>query len=252
MSGIISAAFNVNSPVLYVLAAVTIAYVVALAVFFLIRAVKRGLALGMDKAVFIRTARRAAVFSIAPAISIFIGVAALVPKIGVPLPWLRLSVIGTLIYETAAAKAGADALGTGVWDSIKVSTVTPVQYVQVALIMAIGCLVPLILMTCLTKKYSSGMLKLEGKDKKWGPILTTAMFMGFVGCLFGAQFGAVVKEGLKGWIPIFVMLISAAVTMIFGVVQKLTKWNWIRDYALPVSMVVGMVCSVPIYNSIVG
>lgn len=49
----------------------------------------------------------------------------------------------------------------------------------------------------------------------------------------------------------FIILISAAVMLIFGAVQKLTKWRWINDYALPVSMIVGMVCSVPIYNAIV-
>lgn len=86
--------------------------------------------------------------------------------------------------------------------------------------------------------------------KKWGEILSTAMFMGVVSCFFATNFTKV-TSGLEGWIPVFIILISAAVMLIFGAVQKLTKWRWINDYALPVSMIVGMVCSVPIYNAIV-
>ena len=103
MKQILSSAFNANAAVLYVIAAVVILYVLAQSIFFLVRAVKQSKKIGMDKGVIRRTARRAAIFSIAPAISIFIGVAALAPKLGIPLPWLRLSVIGSLVYETSAA-----------------------------------------------------------------------------------------------------------------------------------------------------
>ena len=74
MKQILSSAFNANAAVLYVIAAVVILYVLAQSIFFLVRAVKQSKKIGMDKGVIRRTARRAAIFSIAPAISIFIGV----------------------------------------------------------------------------------------------------------------------------------------------------------------------------------
>ena len=89
-------AFDVNSPVLFVLVAVVIAFVLAQSVFFLVRAVKRAKAMGMDSGIIKRTIKKAAVFSVAPAISIFIGVITLSFSLGIPLPWLRLSVIGSL------------------------------------------------------------------------------------------------------------------------------------------------------------
>ena len=73
MKQILSSAFNANAAVLYVIAAVVILYVLAQSIFFLVRAVKQSKKIGMDKGVIRRTARRAAIFSIAPAISIFIG-----------------------------------------------------------------------------------------------------------------------------------------------------------------------------------
>ena len=56
--------FNVNSPVLFVIAGVIIAAVLAQSVYFLIKAWKRGLAIGMEKAKLKRIARTAAVFTI--------------------------------------------------------------------------------------------------------------------------------------------------------------------------------------------
>lgn len=246
----LSLSFGTNVAILYVIAGLVILYVLSQAIFFLVRAVKQSKKIGMDKAVLKRTARRAAIFSIAPAVSIFIGVAALAPKLGIPLPWLRLSVIGSLVYETGAAQIGAEAMQEGLWNSISSSTITAEQYVTIAMIMSIGCLLPLVLVAFFTKKYSTGMLKMEKKDKKWGEILSTSIFMGVVSCFFATNFTKV-TTGLQGWIPVFVILISATVMVIFGITQKLTKWRWINDYALPVSMIVGMVCSVPIYNAIV-
>ena len=169
MKQILSSAFNSNAAVLYVIAAVVILYVLAQSIFFLVRAVKQSKKIGMDKGVIRRTARRAAIFSIAPAISIFIGVTALAPKLGIPLPWLRLSVIGSLVYETSAAEIGAKSMNLP-WDSFSASTITAEQFVTIAMIMSIGCLLPLILVAFFTKKYSSGMLKMEKKDKKWMPL----------------------------------------------------------------------------------
>ena len=40
-----------------------------------------------------------AVFTIAPAVAILLGVITLSKALGLPLPWLRLSVVGALTYD---------------------------------------------------------------------------------------------------------------------------------------------------------
>ena len=95
--------FYTNHPILFVLAGVIIAAVLAQSVFFLIKAWKRGTELGMDKKKLRKIATTAAVFTIAPAVAIVISVLALSKKLGLALPWLRLSVVGSLSYETVAA-----------------------------------------------------------------------------------------------------------------------------------------------------
>lgn len=54
---------------------------------------------------------------------------------------------------------------------------------------------------------------------------------------------------------VFVMLASALLMMICGLIRKLFKAKWIEDYALPISLLGGMALSIPItalVQSIVG
>ena len=61
--------------------------------------------LNMDPKVLKKTIINSAVFTILPSISILIGVVTLSGILGIPLPWIRLSVIGALHYEGLAVKA---------------------------------------------------------------------------------------------------------------------------------------------------
>ena len=125
--------FDVNSPWLFVIVAAIIAFVLAQSVFFLVRAIKRAKEKGMDKKVISGTIKKAALFTIAPAISIFIGVITLSFSLGLPLPWLRLSVIGSLTYETTAADAALKAIGSSLGEAVNAE-----QFVTVATVMMLG------------------------------------------------------------------------------------------------------------------
>ena len=90
--------FHVNDPILFVLAGVVILAVLAQSVYFLVKAWRRAAVIGMDMGKLRRIARTAAVFTVAPAVAIVISVITLAKDLGVPLPWLRLSVVGSMSY----------------------------------------------------------------------------------------------------------------------------------------------------------
>ena len=103
--------FRVNHPVLFLLAGILVAAVLGQSVFFLVKAIRRSKAIGMDQTKIKKTIRTAAIFTIAPAVAIVISVIALSKSLGLPLPWLRLSVVGSLSYETIAAENAVSAMG---------------------------------------------------------------------------------------------------------------------------------------------
>ena len=237
--------FNVNSPILFVLAGIVIAAVLAQSVFFLVKAWRRGKEIGMDKDRLKHIAVTAAVFTIAPAISIVIGVIALSKGLGIPLPWLRLSVIGSLSYETVAANNALSGMGL----SLGSAALTAKQYVTVAIVMTVSILVGIWLVPVVAKKVLGGMESLEKRDRKWAEIFINAMFIGMIAAFLGFIFcdvSDVFKGSTAGLIPVCVMIVSALVMCLAGVAVKKLKYRWISDYALPVSLVIGMLSAIPI------
>ncbi len=239
--------FNVNHPILYLLVGIVIAVVLAQSVFFLVRAVRRAKELGIESSVIKKTISSSAVFTIAPAIAILVGVVALSKTLGVAMPWLRLSVIGSLTYETVAAGNALEALGQNT-----ATTVTdPSPYVTIAWVMTLGIAIGLILVPFLTKSVQSGVAKIGMKDKKWGEIFNNAMFLGMISAFLGYVFCDVtyVFEGfLQGLTPVCVMVVSAVVMAIIGIIATKFKIRWLTDYALPISLIVGMASAILFTN----
>ena len=90
------------------------------------------------------------------------------------------------------------------------------------------------------KKIQGGMIKIKNKDSKWGDMFLTSMFLGMISAFLGMVF-ADVRSGLAGWIPIFVLLVSAAIMAVCGLLIKKCKMQWLETYALAISMVGAMV-----------
>ena len=241
--------FSINHPLLFVMAGILIAVVLSQSVYFLLKAMRRSKELGMDQTKIRKTIKTAAIFTIAPAVAIVISVMTLSKKLGLPLPWLRLSVVGSLSYEAIAASNAVSAMGLELG---KISNLTAQQFVNITLVMTISILVGIWLVPVIGKKLLGGMTKLEAKDKKWAEIFQNAMFigmiaafLGFVFCDFSMLWNPV--EGLaptSGLIPVCVMGVSALVMVCLGLAMR--KWKWLGDYALPISLVLGMASAIPI------
>lgn len=238
--------FHVNSTFLYVLAVCVILFVLAQSVFFLVRAYRRGKELGMSSQKLRKIIVSTSVFTVAPALSILIGIITLSKFLGIPLPWIRMSVIGALTYELPAATSTANALGISLAETIT----DPTVFSAIAWVMTLGIIPSIILPPVLMKKIQGGVIKMKNKDDKWGDLFMTSMFLGMISAFLGMVF-ADVRSGIEGWIPIFVLLVSAALMLVCGLFIKVFKMKWLETYSLAISMVGAMVFAVliaPLFN----
>jgi len=239
--------FSVNSPILYIMVGVLIAAVLAQSVYFLVRAWRRAVELGISKTVLKKTVSSSAVFTIAPAVAILVGVVSLSQSLGVALPWLRLSIIGSLTYETVAAGTALEELGLG----LETQLTNASDYVTVLWVMTFGILIGLVIVPLLTKKIQGGMVKLGNMDKKWSEILNNAMFLGMISAFLGYVFCDVslaFKGDTSGLIPVCVMAVSGVIMALCGGLSIRLKARWLTDYALPISLISGMAAAIPITN----
>jgi len=227
--------FNPNSGFLYLIAIIVIVFVIAQSIFFLVRAYRRGVAIGMGKKKLNKIIISTTIFTIAPAISILLGVFTLSKFLGIPLPWIRLSVIGAITYELPAATSTANALGV----SLSKTITDPATYSAIAWVMTLGIMPSIILPPILMKRIQGGMLKLKTKDSKWSEIVMAAMFLGMISAFLGMVF-ADVRKGLIGFIPLFVLLTSALIMSVCGILIKKCNMKWLETYALSFSMIGAM------------
>lgn len=239
-------AFDSNSVFLFVMAGIIILFVVSQSIFFLVKAWKRAKELGIDNKTLTRVVKGSAVFTVAPAISIILGIITLSKFLGLPLPWLRLSVLGALTYELPAATTTANSLGV----SISTGITDPRVYSTIVWVMTLGIMSGLLIITLFLKRIQGGIDSIQKKDRKWGEIFNTSIFMGMISAFLGMIF-ADITIGIAGWIPVFIMIISSIIMIICGYFIKVHNIKWLEDYALSISMLLSMALSIPITNIII-
>ena len=265
--------FSVNHPVLFLIAGLLIAVVLGQSIYFLVRALRQSKKLGMAQTKIKKTIRTAAIFTIAPAVAIVISIITLSKKLGLALPWLRLSVVGSMSYETVAANNALSAMGQSLGSN---AALTAQQFLNVLLVMTISIMMGIWLVPVLGKKLQSGMTKLGNRDAKWADTFSNSLFIGMISAFLGfvfcdvsrlwlsdanGQFEATVTEILdngekvkntvyysstSGLIPVCVMGVSAVVMVICGLLMKHPKLKWLSEYALPISLILGMASAIPI------
>ncbi len=261
--------FQVNHPVLFVIAGLLVAVVLGQSIFFLLKALKRSKELGMDQKKIGKTIKTAAVFTVAPAVAIVISVITLSKKLGLPLPWLRLSVVGSMSYETIAASNALEAMGQSLGST---EALTAQQYVNVLLVMTISIMMGIWLVPVIGKKLQNGMASMSNRDAKWADIFQSSLFIGMIAAFLGFVFcdvsrlwdpsarfitETVVENGVEvekqipvsatsGLVPVCVMVVSALVMVVCGLAMRKPKLKWLSEYALPISLLVGMAVAIPL------
>lgn len=251
----------VNSWWMYLLGAIIVLFVLGISIFFIIKAFKDAKQLNMDKGMLKKVIFNSAIFTILPSIAILIGIVALSGQIGIPLPWIRLSVIGALQYEGTAVNAVLN--GAVLADN---ST-----FVTIALVMTIGIIAgPIFCLigfefydkkvlskarnasvevdeTINDEKYDDDQPENIKPKKDLGSFLFSAVFIAMVSAfmaddikvLLYPKTGTVVYQPTP-YVPTIVILVTVLSMWIFDILEKKFKQKWLASFSLGFSMLIGM------------
>ncbi len=238
---------QLSSPVLYLICGGIIAFVAVVCVIFAVRAWRAGKAIGMDTAVLRRVVTASASFSVLPALAILLGVIALSGSLGIPWPWLRLSVIGALHYETQVAQGAAEQVGI----TLSGSDMTASAFSTIALLMSLCIAGGMVLNLFLNKKYTVRLNRSdeEKSGSSFGNLAMTAMFIGLVSVYLGSYLGQWISgKGLFSFsgpvLPLLTALCSAAAMAVLTLISEKRNLKWMEDFSLALSMLIGMGCAV--------
>lgn len=219
-----------NSPLMAALCGITILIVVIQPVIFMIVAFRRGKELNMPKEEMTAAAKSSAVFSIIPTLPIIVSYLLLVPALGRYFPWLRLSVVGSAVYETMVANMAAEAFGL---ESITAGAIPVDVFVFILFVVTIGILGGNIFNVFFLKSYDKKVESLKAGNANMVPIITTAMFLGMYGTMAAPHITNFES------IPAISAIVVAGITALL--LNKLAhKHKKLKEFAFPFSMIVGM------------
>lgn len=238
---------QLNSLPMFLIVGVVVAFIAVLCVAFLVRSWRAGVAMGMDKAKLRRAITSSATFTLLPSVSILLGVIALSGSLGIPLPWIRLSVIGALHYEGNVADIAARAAGMS--GGLGSEALTAPVFLTIALVMTAGILAGCILCVfCLKaymKKVRGAAQKQKSGKKGFGDYMFTAMFVGLVSAYIGSYLGEWTSAG--NYMPLFVAAVSAAAMGLFEYLARKKGMTWLDNFSMAGSMLVGMAAAVALF-----
>ena len=229
-----------ESPFMYGLAAMVIVFVLAQSVFFLVKAWKQGKKLGLSSQTLRSTVTSSVLFSIAPAISVVATVITLAYSLGIILPWIRLSVIGNITYETTAAEAALNALGQSMRDPVE----EPQQLASIMWVMTVGCILPLILLPIFLKKIQGKIGHAAQTNAKLADVISAAAFIGLIAAFIARSIaGAGTKENPAdgaGTLSVLTLVFAIALMVILTKLCNRFKLKWLENFTMPLSMLGAM------------
>ncbi|MBQ6896349.1 MAG: DUF5058 family protein [Oscillospiraceae bacterium] len=236
---------QVNAASFYLIVAVVLAFITIMCFVFLVKCYKAGIKIGMDPAVLKKTITSSATFTLLPSISILLGVIALSGTLGVPLSWLRLSVIGSLQYELNVAEIAAQSVGlTG----LRLEELNVELFVTIALVMTVGILGGLFFTLFFLKKYLKKIRQNPKKEKSgkpgFGAHATTAMFVGLCGAYIGSYIGKAVPREGSDIMPLLVAIVAAIAMAVFEILIQKKGKAALENFSLAASMLIAMAAAV--------
>ncbi len=224
----------INSPLLLAMVVIGLVYITGFSVVYLMKARKRALEMGITKEEVNDIIKSSAIFSIVPSLSIVIGLVALATALGTVWAWWRLSVIGSLSFETQIASSLASVLGYANTTEM-VAMASGKQFGVVMILMSVGMLAGFCILIPFGKKLSTSVDKSKGGDG-WSSVLS--------GCFMLVLLAVYVPVLLIcDTMQALVMVTGLVVALILSVLAGKPGMAWLNNFIMAGSMIVGMLSS---------
>jgi hypothetical protein len=223
-----------NSSYFYLWGGIILLVILIQSILFICLAWKEGKRIGLSSKRMLKGLRAGMVSAIIPSIPIVIALIAMAGVLGVPFPWIRLSVIGSAPYELLSAGIGAESMGV---EKLGGTGYTQFVFANSVWVMTIGAMWSGLMVFFFLKKIKNQYQKIENKDPDWMKIITGAAFFGVV-CVFLA------RPITAGGLPLITVISGAVLMTVCALLIAALDIKWLKEFALPISMIGAMASAV--------
>jgi hypothetical protein len=171
--------------------------------------------------------------SIGPSLAVLAGMVSLLVAMGGPISWFRLSYIGSVAYELMAAGFGADAMGV----TLGGSDMNATAFACGVWVMTLGSTGWVLFTALATPKLDKFRYVLAGGRKAMLPIVSAGAMCGAFAYLSLDRVFRFDKQTLAA-------IVGFAIMAVFMIYNKNRQKQWIKEWALTISMFIGMFATV--------
>lgn len=199
---------------------------------------KHALEIGLQPAQIKKGLTTGITVSIMPTLPVLLVLLSLMPLLGTPLPWLRLSIIGSAYYETYAASTALECVG----EVFEVNGYSAAGWIAAAWVMTVGGSACVLWSSLAIKPISMIYEKAEKFDLKL--VLTIGS-----GCLAGVMAYVSVTYGFSAMSTkgvVFCISFAVGALLVF-LHNKMPKAKWMSDYLMTISMIAAMIAACIIF-----
>ena len=224
----------ITSPFLLILVGIGLLYIVGFSLVYLKKACTRCRELGITKEEIQTVIKSSLVFSLVPSLSIVVGLFALISVLGVVWAWWRLSVIGSLSYESLIASSVSSAIGFSS-SAEMLESATGRQFGVVMILMSIGMLSGFLVLIPFGKKLSMSVNKTK-ESSTWKYVLSGTFML----CLFAVYIPVLL---FGDTIQALVMITGLVIALLLGGLSRKPGLKWLNEFVMAFSMIGGMISS---------
>ncbi|MEG1529592.1 MAG: DUF5058 family protein [Clostridia bacterium] len=245
---LLSAAFSLDSPIMYILYSVLLVFVVCECSYYMAKSIKRAKQIGVETSKIKKVITTSITFSILPSIGIAIGVVSLIAALGVAFPAIRLSVVGALHYESQMANGTAEALA-GSMDALLAMGITAKDFVTMATVMTVSIMAGPLVVLFFYKRFQPKVAMLgkikgsaDGKTNL-GDLVFQVVFIGMIIGYLGMSVASIAGKptSIGSYYNFIAIVIAATCMYISEILIHKFNWKWLDSLSTPFSMLLAMI-----------
>lgn len=218
-----------NSVPMWIAAGVAISLVVVQALLFLLKSRKAGKEIGLTEIQMKDAMKSSFITSVGPSIVILSGLLSLLVTVGGPMAWMRLSLIGSVMFELMAAGFGTEAAGV----RMGIDTMTEVAFANAVWTMILGSIGWVLFATLTADKMGKAQEKASKGDKGTLTIISTSAMLGAFGALVSPHIMAMNNNSIAA-------LAGGGIMLVINPLAKKKDIKWLKEWSLAIALFGGM------------
>lgn len=218
-----------NSLPMWIAAGLAVSLALLQALLFFRKSYQTGKEIGLEENRMKSAIKSSFITSIGPSLVILTGLLSLLVTVGGPMAWMRLSFIGSVMFEMMAAGFGTEALGI----RMGIDQMTEMAFANAVWVMILGSIGWIIFATLTADKMERVQTRFSKGDAALLSLISVAAMLGSFGSLVSGHLVAMNKNTVAA-------LSGAAIMLVLAPLSEKRNITWLKEWSLTFALFGGM------------